>query len=183
MTAHRDWQAVHTRATEATQGSWTPAGKGFKTVMVTQEYRQCKRVDDQEAGPVGEPWAASVTWLMRLAAPGMAYHSHYRQNHWYRSENFDLLIPTLHRYHVRHQSFNLRYPFIPILLYDILPDIESKLRYCIHINCTKNVEIEYRTRYRRFLFDIDTLSSVQRASVWSVLNIVPDIVYYIDVNI
>jgi hypothetical protein len=57
-------------------------------------------------------------------------------------------------------------------------DIESNLRYLINIKRTKSVEIEYRARYRRVFNDIDAISesSVQRASFWSVLNIVPDIV-------
>jgi hypothetical protein len=76
-------------------------------------------------------------------------------------------------------KFYLRYPYIPLILqYDIVPDVESKPRYRIHIECTKSVEIEYRTRYRRFSFDIETTPSVQRASFWSVFNIVPDIVRY-----
>ena len=39
-----------------------------------------------------------------------------------------------------------------------------KLRYRIHIACTKRVVIvlEYRTRYRRFLFDIDTIEYTKR---------------------
>ncbi len=36
-------------------------------------------------------------------------------------------IQTLHRYHGRHQNFPLRCPFIQILHYDIVPDIEEKL--------------------------------------------------------
>ncbi len=92
-------------------------------------------------------------------------------------------IPILHWYHVQHQSFYLRYPYILILQYDIVLDIESKIRHWIHIKCTKSVEIEYRTQYRSFSFDIETISSVQRASFWSVVNIVPDIVPDIDVNI
>jgi hypothetical protein len=58
--------------------------------------------------------------------------------------------------------------------YRIKPSI-----FNIYIECTKSVEIEYHTPYR-FLFDIETISSVQRASFWSVLNIVPDIVPDID---
>ncbi len=50
-------------------GQQRKAEKGVKTV--TQEYRPSQRVEDQEAGSVGGPWAASlsVTWPVRPAAP------------------------------------------------------------------------------------------------------------------
>jgi hypothetical protein len=63
----------------------------------------------------------------------------------------------------------------------LYPDIEIRYytRYRINIECTKTVEIEYRTRCRQFPFDIVSISSVQGRGFWSVLNIVtvPDIVY------
>jgi hypothetical protein len=49
------------------------AGKGVKTV--TQEYKPSKRVEDQEAGPVG----GVETLPVRPADPGMAYNTRYRQ--------------------------------------------------------------------------------------------------------
>jgi hypothetical protein len=167
------------RATAATEGTWTPAGKGVKTVMQLEEYRPSKRVEDQEAGPVG----GAGTWPMRPAAPGKAYRTRYRQNLWYRRENFDIIIQILHWYYVRHQGFCLRYPYILTLQYNFVPVIDSKLWYRIHIECTKTVEIEYLTQswYRRVFFNINTISSVQRLSFWCVLNtIVPDTVHDID---
>jgi hypothetical protein len=54
------------------------------------------------------------------------------------------------------------YPYIAIRYRTgLCRDINSKLRHRIHIECTRTVEIEYRTRYRRFFFDIDTIPSVQ----------------------
>ncbi len=105
------------------------------------------------AGP-GLPQPAGVTWPVRPAAPGMAYRTRYRHNLWYRRENFDILISrhcTDIMYDIQvFTKFYLRSPYIPILRYDIIPDIESKLRYCIYIY----------------------ISSVQRGSK---LNIIPDI--------
>ena len=49
------------------------AGKGVKTL--TTEYRPSKRVEDQEAGPVG----GAGTWPVRPAAPGMAHRGRYRR--------------------------------------------------------------------------------------------------------
>ena len=102
------------------------AGKGVKTV--TQEYRPSKRVEDQEAGPVG----GAGTWPVRPAEPGISYPISTKpliskQN--LRSP----YIPILYRYPVRHQSFDLRSPYIPILQYDIVSDIDVKLRYRTNI--------------------------------------------------
>jgi hypothetical protein len=85
------------------------------------------------------------------------------------------------RYHVRHQSFNLRYPYITILQYDIAT--VSKLRY--RIECTKRIEIEleYRTRYPRFFFDIEPISSVQRWSFFLASSISYPISYTISMPI
>ncbi len=76
------------------------------------------------------------------------------------------------------------------LYYDIAIRYSNriKLRYRIECHGTTRVEIELecRTRYRRFFFDIESISSVRRCfvwSFWSVLNIVPDIIYDIDDNI
>jgi hypothetical protein len=50
---------------------------GVKTV--TQEYRPSKRVEDQEAGPVGGPWAASLsaTWPVRGQPPQVGHIAPY----------------------------------------------------------------------------------------------------------
>jgi hypothetical protein len=88
------------------------------------------------------------------------------------------------KYHIltsRHCTDNIKVFTFDILISrycnTILYSISNKR---IHIACTKRVVIvlEYRTRYRRVFFDIDAISSIQRGFFfWSVLNIVPDIVY------
>ncbi len=127
-------------ATAATESScWTQTGKGVKTV--TQEYRSSKRVEDQEAGPIG----GAGTWPVRPAAPGRAYSTLYRPNLWYWGENVDLLISWYctdillqeaieanewHHIHDRHYQiitliscvYTISYTYI---IYDIVFDIDK----------------------------------------------------------
>jgi hypothetical protein len=123
------------------------------------------RVQTFQAGRGPGGWTRRRGWNVASAPGRTRYDMSYpistesliskrKLRYWY--------IPILHRYPVRHQRFYVRYLYIPILPHDIVIDIERKLRYRTNIECPKTLGFENRSRYRRFFFDIVSISSVMR---------------------
>jgi hypothetical protein len=164
------------KATAATEGSWTPTGKGVKTV--TQEYKPSKWVEVLYLRTkMLDPWPSAGLPVKRgrCSQPPQVWHIVPDID-----KIFDMEEKTLKYPEIARQTLWWFCPYIPRSQYDIVSDIEVSI---------SNVQ---RASKLIIVLDVEGFSSTMQygrsrefrfGQIWSILNIVPDFVYDMEANI